>query len=565
VTVGPQLRLSAELYDVRLRRRLHAVEARGSLADPGPAVDSLAVGLARFRVQHQSSGGARLANEFLPASPQALRAYLAAEQLVRAGEIPRAVDSLLRVIGLDSSFGPAYHRLYILNQFTGAVGAARGWSNERIIALGLRFQERLSPRQRDMLLLADAMYQGQRTEALRRAEALGRTYPDDAEAAYMHGEGYYHFGLNLGEPPQRGLDAFERGIRLDPDVFENYTHAIELSSQTGDTARAWTLIREARRRFPQDPIFLAEELAYRVSRPGADLAALLGEYAEALRSAPGLGVLVPLRQLAHQPARALAVTDSLSTLMMVGMPRSERSGTLARRSELRVAQGRYRDAWADLEEALSLDPENRRVQALMVGFALRTGTRAAEAQDILQRLGGGPSPDVPLARAWWAGAHGDSTALGVVSAFVRSGLSDHPAYAEALAAGYRGLVALHRGDSARARELLASGVAVKPYEIARFCSDYVCPNGAFSVLLARLELAAGQPDAAWGRTFDAYPALVGGSWIAEAEELRGMIAERRGDAAAARRAYQSFIAIWSRADPELHPRMERARAVLARL
>jgi hypothetical protein len=44
-----------------------------------------------------------------------------------------------------------------------------------------------------------------------------------------------------------------------------------------------------------------------------------------------------------------------------------------------------------------------------------------------------------------------------------------------------------------------------------------------------------------------------------------MIAERRDDAAAARRAYQTFIAIWSRADPELHPRMERARAVLARL
>ena len=72
-------------------------------------------------------------------------------------------------------------------------------------------------------------------EVLRRADELRRRYPDDAEAAYVEGESYYHFGLFVGEPRQRALEAFERGIRLDPGLPENYNHAIELHSTAGDT------------------------------------------------------------------------------------------------------------------------------------------------------------------------------------------------------------------------------------------------------------------------------------------------------------------------------------------
>ncbi len=565
VAVGAELRLQAELYDVRQGRRLHAVEARGTLGNPGPAVDSLAVGLSRFRIQQRGSpGGARLAREYLPASPQALRAYLAAEQLTRAGQMAPAVDSLLRVIALDSSFGPAYHRLYIINQFSGRVAAVRGWSNEYLIGVGLRFRDRLSPRQRDMLLAAEAMYQGGRTEALARADALGRDYPDDAEAAYMHGEGYFHFGLNLGEPPARALAAFERGIRLDPDLFENYVHAIELSSQTGDTARAWSLLRQRRQRFPRDPIFIGLETTWRVQR-GEDLDVLLARLdqdPESQGNNRGFLILAALRLFPHQPATALTLADTLETLLLRGSPRSERVVRLLSRSQLRVTQGRYREAWADVEEAIALDPE---WMAHAVGFALRTGTRRPEAEAMLRQIGIPRSLPVALVRSGWAAWAGDSLALAVFGRGIESALPEHEAYARALRSGYRGVLALQRGDSAGARELLHRAVSVKPYEFGRTCPDYLCPNGTFALLLARLELNAGRLEAAREATLDAYPALMGGSWIAEAEELRAEIAIREGRLAEARRALESFIAIWRRADPELQPRVAAARATLARL
>ncbi len=564
VAVGAQLRLQAELYDVRQGRRLHAVQARGTLADPGPAVDSLAVGLSRFRIQQRGSpGGARLAREFLPASPEGLRAYLAAERLARASEWGPAVDSLLRVIALDSSFGPAYHRLYIINQFTGAAGA-RGWSNERLIRLGLRFAERLSPRQRDMLLPADAMYQGQRSEALARTEALGGTYPDDAEAAYMHGEGYYHFGLNLGEPPERALTAFERGIRLDPDLFENYIHAIELSNQAGDSARAWSLLVQARQRFPRDLVFIALETTWRVQR-GENLDALLARLDQDPESRGDNRAFLTqfaLRLFAHRPATAFGLADTLETLLLRASPRSERVLRLLSRSQIRVTQGRYREAWADVGEAIALDPE---WMVHAVGFALRTGTRRPEAEAMLRQIGIPRSLPVALVRSGWAAWAGDSLALAVFERSIQSALPEHEAYARALRSGYRGVLALRRGDSAGARELLHRGISVKPYEFGRSCMDYLCPNGTFALLLARLELAAGRLDAARAATLDAYPALLGGSWIAEAEEVRAEIAIRQDRPAEARRALESFIALWRRADPELQPRVTAARAALARL
>ena len=60
-------------------------------------------------------------------------------------------------------------------------------------------------------------------------------------------------------------------------------------------------------------------------------------------------------------------------------------------------------------------------------------------------------------------------------------------------------------------------------------------------------------------------ATLGPVFRADAEELRGQIAEQQGDTVAAIRAYRNFTDLWKDADPDLQPRVAAARAVLARL
>src|SRR5512134_1547227 len=254
VAVGPQLRLRAELYDAVGLRRLAAVDASGALADPGPVVDSVAVGLARERLGRTGLAGRRAPHEYATTSPQALRAYLAAEQLARGGALVAAAESLQRAIAIDSAFGLAYYRLYVVASFGGAPPGAGRFALPRTIRAALQRGQGLPQRQRDLLETVDLQQRGLIAEALRRADELGRRYPDDAEAAYAEGESYYHLGIFVGEPRERALAAYERGIQLDPGLLDNYNHAIELRTVLGDTAGAWALLHQALTLAPAYPI-----------------------------------------------------------------------------------------------------------------------------------------------------------------------------------------------------------------------------------------------------------------------------------------------------------------------
>jgi tetratricopeptide (TPR) repeat protein len=236
VAVGGELRLRAELYDAVTGLRLTAVVAQGRLSEPGPAVDSLALGLVHRRLLVRPGAVRRSLEEYSTTSVPALQAYLAAERLARHGDWRAAADTLWRAVAYDSTFGLAYYALYRAAFYGTAPNAG---DQVELIRRGLRYVHRLPPRQRDLFLQMDAFHQGRRAEALRRADELGQRYPDDAEAALQEGEAYFHSGLLVGEPPQRALEAFERALSLDPGLLGPHQHVIELAVMLGDTARAW--------------------------------------------------------------------------------------------------------------------------------------------------------------------------------------------------------------------------------------------------------------------------------------------------------------------------------------
>ena len=167
----------------------------------------------------------------------------------------------------------------------------------------------------------------------------------------------------------------------------------------------------------------------------------------------------------------------------------------------------------------------------------------------------------PALAGWGAAADGDTAGLDSALAELRRREAWRPAFANALAAGLRGLAALHTGDSLGARRLLAEASEVRQ---ATGAGAYWFPDVQFQMDLARLDRHAGDLASASRRLHDTF-LLYGLPYRADAEELRAQIADQQGDTAAAIRSYRNFLDLWQDADPELQPRVAAARAALARL
>ena len=568
VLVGSELRARADLYDVAHMRRLATIEARSPAANPGPLVDRLAVGLARHRLAGQRSSHTSLVREYATSSPEALRAYLAAEQLARRGSLQVAVDSLNAAIAHDSAFGLAYSRLMVVTAFGTIVNLPT--RPETMLEPALRYVDRLPLRQRDILLASAALWQGRRSDALGLADGLGQRYPDDADAAYAAGEIYVHFGLTNGVAPTVALEPLERAIRLDPDLFDAYQHAIEVHCLIGDTASAWSLLDHALVATQGSIVFRSLQTAMRVALRGEDPVQL----ERALRGADGSSGLALLRAaievrriLEIDPARGVRLSDALTQLATAPeQPHSVRAQAWRVRTLLLAAQGRHREAWDAARTAASLEPASVPSLAFTTVFPLISGAHVEDgiaARTLL--FTAPPAPATLVIVGWSALAHGDSTVYGRAVQALDSMTAGTVmrAFAERRLAGLRGLVALARGDSALAREQLELA-----HDASSFLGSFLesVPDAYFALRLARLERASGALDRAERRLFAMWLDNNGGLLFrAEAEELRGQMAGSRGDTASALRAFRNFVGLWSEADAELQPRVQAAREALARL
>jgi len=565
VVLGPELRVQAELYESARGRSLASVRARGSVALPAPVADSIAGGLARQRLVLHGGATRRALEEYTTTSPVALQAYLVAEQLARHARWQEVAESLAAAIALDSTFALAYYALYraitwgnsgpIFQEVSGQ--AVTPYTIDDVIQAAIRHLERAPPRQRRLLEFSAAT---NRADALRLADGLTRDYPDDADAALERGDAYFHIGLQSGESPTQALESLQRAIALDPQVPEAYLHVVQLRSMLGDSAGAWQALGQLRSMAPTWDATQGLDLAMRLAwhredpatlpAPSSEVATIIGRYL--------------LLILDHMPARAVALADSSAALAASpDHPPAERAAAFLRRHVYQLAQGRYVEAWEMLRRAAVLDAAGLEVQGATVLHQLVTGTHEPEASDAARQLAA-----LDAARPLWASAvlawrlaatGAADSARTVVRQLLAGG--EYPAFRAALADGLTGLVTLRTRDSVTARrELAQANVAwIEIRNIEEFF-----PNPRLAVLLARLDRQAGDLDVATRRLSETV-GPIGVMFRAEAEELRGQIAEQRGDTTAAIRAYRNFIELWKDADPELQPRITAARAAIERL
>jgi tetratricopeptide (TPR) repeat protein/TolB-like protein len=565
VALGPELRVQAELYESARGTSLASVRARGSVALPAPVADSIAGGLARRRLALHGGATRHALEEYTTTSPVALQAYLVAEQLARHARWQEAAESLTVAIGLDSTFALASYALYraITWGNSGPIfqrasdRAITPYSIEDVIQAAIRHLDRAPPRQRRLLEFAAAT---NRAESLRLADGLTQDYPDDADAWLERGDAYFHVGLQSGESPTRSLESLQRAIALDPLVPEAYLHVVQLRSMLGDSAGAWQALRQLRAMAPTWEATQGLDLAMRAAwrredpatlpAPSPEIATIIGRYM--------------LLILDRTPARAVALADSFAAVASApDHAPAERATALLRRHVYQLAQGRYADAWEMLRRAAVLDAAGPEVQGATVLHCLVTGTHEPEARDAARQL-----KALDAARPLWASAvlawlvaatGAVDSARTAVPRLLAGG--EYPTFRAALTDGLTGLVTLRTGDSLMARrELAQANVAwIEIRNIEEFF-----PNPYLAVVMARLDRRAGDLEVA-ERHLSETIGPIGVVFRADAEELRGQIAEQRGDTVSAIRAYQNFIELWKSADPELRPRVAAARAAIEKL
>jgi len=150
-------------------------------------------------------------------SLEALEAYTAAKRALYAFGFPRAIPHLQRAIAIDPQFAMAHADLGF---FSGNMGQTELGAEEIRKAYALR--DRVSDRERrHILMLYDRQVTGNLQKERQTLEAWVEAYPRDIDALTITA-GWVAFGTGQYE---RGIEAGEKAIRVDPDMPFGYAVA----------------------------------------------------------------------------------------------------------------------------------------------------------------------------------------------------------------------------------------------------------------------------------------------------------------------------------------------------
>ncbi len=549
VSVGPAVRLSADIHDTETGDQLGTVVVEGSPDSALALVDRLAVQSLVVVLGQEASElpPVDLASVTTSSMP-ALTAWLEAEALHRRGDIPAAGAAYERAVAIDSTFALASYGLY----------QAYGWyeGRDRIVTaleLAMRWVDRLPAREAALVRATHARSEGALEEAEEILQGLVRAHPDYAVAWYHLGELYYHWGPVIPIGVEYADRCFRRAAELDPQFAPYRLHIIDLAFRIDpDSAQAARLIADYKRLAGSDALHThLVEVAF-------DLAFGDPEHRE----------------------RALASLDTIDPLMLGGMPlnpplthprfwpqseavllarerRGVRSGSttaflLTRGAALGRGYLRKALEYLDRPQADASDRACFPVEAYMHGFPVPP-SRLEGAAAALSQVDTTSEPALVYCAAFLAAAQGRwaDHARAVELAWehwrreVDAGRPGWVARADALAVEAYGLWL--KGEPEAAVEKLEE---VRRYQATRRVRTVL---GYVLMDLERWEEAVPYLRAWWRSTNHHMHFHL-------ARTYEGM--EDYGKAA---KEYALFIEAWGEADPELQPWVEDARQALARL
>ncbi|HET7692193.1 MAG TPA: hypothetical protein VFM44_03795, partial [Gemmatimonadota bacterium] len=482
---------------------------------------------------------ARVTTSSLPA----LKAYLEGEVLYRRADWPAAIEAYQRAVGADSTFALAWLRL----------SEAISWLPPNARPEGdvvmpanqaARYAARLAEREAVLIRGNQAFIAGSMT-MLEPVRSASRRYPDDPELAYLLGEYYAHFDDQLLADEEETARILDRAIQLDPTFAPYYQHPIESAFYRGDSARALELLSTfenlAGGTFEARRYRLAARLAWGTAGERSGALSTLETLNDA-RAAPGF-LLVHPRFLEVGLASAEAQRRNGDAFRYVLS--NFAAGRLGRVDEvLREGRGIPGPGFETAillslrQRGFAVDPERLRLAAsadtlfpnnfFATLLAAEEG-RTAEVRASLEKARQAQRSQLEA---------GDSLGAARIEGFVQI---------------IEGYTALERGDRERALELLQQGQRQATGWDANGGVNYYV---RWSIAELLVDLGRGEESIPYYRSLrnDSYAAL----------EL-GKVYEALGRREEAKEQYETALAYWREADPELMPRVAEARQRLAGL
>ena len=509
----------------------------------------------------------------------ALKSYLRGIRALRGSDYQEAADDFYEAIAADSAFALAWYQLSVTADWLLQADVGRDAAEKAV-----RFADRLSERDRRLLVAMRTGRSGDATEAERLYRGIIGTYPNDVEAWSQLGEILMHFSAYRGFDLEQSREAWERLVALEPDRGGAYVHLarLEASERNLDAldamaGRVLELAPEGDRALEMRTL----QAFSRDDRAAQDLVVVeLGSanddaVAEAAWSASAF---------IGDPAATERIVR-----VMIQEPRSVEMRALGYEwlSYNHIAQGHWNRALEELDAMGPIDLvrelETRTLLLVALGLPVDSNALLASRARLLE-LDGTAVPR-SAARGVWFAAHDGlhehfrlyllghvSAALGdEADAMARSdeledlGSPDGSGSLIAdLVRGVRATVAWRAGRIDEAIEQLDALQLEIWHLFASSSAFYSQVNERY--LRARALESVGRFDDAlrWYGSFDdaGVQAMIFGPL---SHWRRGHVYEQMGDDEAARRSYQRSLSLWVDPDPVFRPMADDARQRLAAL
>jgi serine/threonine protein kinase/Tfp pilus assembly protein PilF len=459
-------------------------------------------------------------------SLEALKAYSTARSTVFTRGFAAAIPHLQRAIAIDPQFAMAHADLGFFYWNMGQTDLA---VEPTLKAHELR--ERVSDRERYFILfLYDRQVTGNLQKELETIESWARTYPGDWQAWGVLGG----WGTRGTGQYERGIQASEQALRLNPDLTFPYGGLVDHNLGLGRFAEAAAALQRAAERKLESPLFLVSRFY---------LAFLNGDEAGMKREIDrARGNLETENWMSHNQALVLARSGQMRNARIQWQHTIERAQQTGDREKAAI----YLAAEAVCEAHF--------------GNRGRAKERARAALEL------GKGRDVVYAAAFALALSGDSSgSQRLAEDLAKRFPEDTPVQFEYLPT-LRALFALHDKAPSDAIERLQTAL---PYDLAMPGTAFYAKFGglypAYVRGLAYLEAGRGREAAAEFQKVLEHRGIVLADPIGALAHLqlsRALVLS--GEKDSARSAYQDFLTLWKDADADI-PILKEAGAEYAKL
>ena len=563
VNAGPQVRLSAQLYDRNGTPLGQTAQVDGPADSVLALVDSLSVRLVRDVWLSREPVPSLHVSALTTGSIAAMRDYLIGEQFYRRSQWDSAQVAFGRAVSADSTFALAQYRLAMTYGWTGGFGQPQA---DSAIATAQRFAARLPGRER-VLLSAYHLFEQRDPRAADTLQAYLARHPDDADAWYLLGEVQFHGSVMTPRTPAELEAPFEKVLTLDPSLTPALIHPIQMALAGRDTAafaRYLALLQEGGATDEATAFRTAADFLHGKHPSDSALASLFRQHTDAA----AYGLFAAFNDPSASSDVIAANVRAFPNPFPAGSPPA--ADFEVGRIGMIEGMGRLAAGYAEgrtLSKAAPQYAAVARIFPALFGVAPAGDAMAALAQftDTPRTAGRAAQPRAVVLdyiRAIVLLQYGKTVEAGKI---IDAELAHDTVGADSIRRALRPLYEamdgwrrMERGDTAEGLRRMQAGLTANRSESILLVQP---PRFAYAVALAARPATREQ-----GIMFLRYgfPPQVGILYPSTFLAL-GRTAEAAGEFALARDSYERFLRYWDKADPELAGRVQEARDALQRL